>query len=253
MGKNFREGKKGMKVFFISKKMLIGTTAGLLMMGGCLLLFLLVFSSSGQASKIKQPIYQGNSGLKAVALNVNVDWGEEYIPEMLKILQSYKTKVTFFVTGQWAEKNPELLKQMHAEGHSIQNHGYKHVHFNSLSEQEIREQIRKTQEVINNLLGTDTVLFASPYGEINRNIMSVVSSLDYDLIMWSVDTVDWQRPSPDTIVKRVMNKVQNDAIILMHPTEPTVKALPDMLQKLLDEEYKIVTVQELIATEVQHD
>jgi peptidoglycan/xylan/chitin deacetylase (PgdA/CDA1 family) len=65
--------------------------------------------------------------------------------------------------------------------------------------------------------------------------------------MWSVDTIDWQRPDPATIVKRISNKVHNDAIILMHPTEPTVKALPDMLKYLQEQQYKMITINQITA------
>ncbi|HEX3012201.1 MAG TPA: hypothetical protein VHQ70_09260 [Syntrophomonadaceae bacterium] len=70
--------------------------------------------------------------------------------------------------------------------------------------------------------------------------------IGYKLILWSVDTIDWQRPSPYIIVNRVMKKVHNDAIILMHPTEPTLKALPDMLKQLSEEEYKMVTIDKVL-------
>jgi peptidoglycan/xylan/chitin deacetylase (PgdA/CDA1 family) len=76
--------------------------------------------------------------------------------------------------------------------------------------------------------------------------MTVISELDYHLTMWSVDTIDWQRPEPETIVKRVINKVHNDAIILMHPTEPTAKALPDMLTQLKQDGYKMITVEKIV-------
>ena len=84
----------------------------------------------------------------------------------------------------------------------------------------------------------------------------MASELGYTLTMWSVDTIDWQRPSPAVIVKRVLNQVHNDAIILMHPTAPTVKALPDMLAGLKAEGYKMVAIDQIIVnpkTEAQPD
>ena len=73
-------------------------------------------------------------------------------------------------------------------------------------------------------------------------MVKTVRDINYEYIMWSVDTIDWQRPIPDTIIKRVMKKVHNDAIILMHPTEPTVKALPDLLKQLQAQNYQMVTI-----------
>lgn len=195
----------------------------------------------------QSPIYQGTTGQKNVAITVNVDWGEAFIPAMLDEFKKNDTKVTFFVTAKWAQKNVELLKRMAKEGHSIQNHGYKHCHFSSLSSSQTAVEIKKADEVISGITGKKTTYFASPYGEFDRQIMDGVSSINYKLIMWSVDTIDWQRPSPYIIVNRVMNKIHNDAIILMHPTEPTVKALPDMLKQLKEQNYSMVTIDKILS------
>lgn len=194
----------------------------------------------------QNPIYQGTTGEKNVAITVNVDWGEEFIPGMLEEFKKNNAKVTFFVTARWAQKNVELLQRMAKEGHSIQNHGYKHCHFNSLSSTQTAAEIKKADEVISGITGKKTAYFASPYGEFNQSIIDGASSINYKLIMWSVDTIDWQRPSPYIIVNRVMNKIHNDAIILMHPTDPTVKALPDMLKQLKEQNYNMVTIDKIL-------
>ncbi len=217
--------------------LLLGVFTAILLMRG---------DDSSVASRVLDPIYQGNSGEKAVAIAVNVDWGEEYIPQMLKSFKENQAEVTFFVSGKWAEKNPELLKEMKAAGHSIQNHGYKHLHFNNISAEEASKQIKKAEEIINKTVGEKPRFFAPPYGEYNQQLLNVVAALDYELIMWSIDTIDWQRPDPATIVKRVSNKLHNDAIILMHPTDPTVKALPAMLEKIKQDGYKMLTIDKII-------
>lgn len=217
--------------------LLLGLFTAILLMRG---------DESSVASRVLDPIYQGNSGEKAVAIAVNVDWGEEYIPQMLKSFKEKQAEVTFFVSGKWAEKNPELLKEMKAAGHSIQNHGYKHLHFNNISAEEASKQIKKAEEIINKTVGEKPRFFAPPYGEYNQQLLDVVAALDYELIMWSIDTIDWQRPDPATIVKRVSNKLHNDAIILMHPTDPTVKALPAMLEKIKQDGYKMITIDKII-------
>jgi len=217
--------------------LLLGLFTAILLMRG---------DDSSVASRVLDPIYQGNSGEKAVAIAVNVDWGEEYIPQMLKSFKENQAEVTFFVSGKWAEKNPELLKEMKAAGHSIQNHGYKHLHFNNISAEEASKQIKKAEEIINKTVGEKPRFFAPPYGEYNQQLLNVVAALDYELIMWSIDTIDWQRPDPATIVKRVSNKLHNDAIILMHPTDPTVKALPAMLEKIKQDGYKMLTIDKII-------
>ncbi len=236
-----------MKIYYFDKKRLLGLSAGILFLGCLLAVGIIHFSHAGvSATSVKEPIYQGNTGQKVVAITVNVDWGEEYIPGMLEELDKHDCKVTFFVTGSWAEKNSELLKKMDAAGHSIQNHAYKHVHFSSLSDVEAKSQIKKAEEIIFNITGKKTAFFAPPYGEQNQRLLNAVAQINYELIMWSVDTIDWQKPSPETIVKRVSNKVHNDAIILMHPTDPTLKALPDLLSYLTNEGYDMLTIDRIV-------
>lgn len=241
-----------MRMYYFSKRTLLTGAAVLLLAVGIFSLALINHEHVSIASNMKEPIFQGNSGEKAVAITVNVDWGEEYIPEMLKEFTAAGAKVTFFVTGKWAEKNPELLKQMYKEGHSIQNHGYKHCHFNSLAASEGSNEIKKAEDIIYKIIGQKSTYFASPYGEYNKNVVQAATDINYQLIMWSVDTIDWQKPSPETIINRVMKKVHNDAIILMHPTEPTVKALPELLKQLQNEKYSMLSLDKIIIDKKQN-
>lgn len=242
-----------MRIYYFTKRRILAVAALLLLIAGFLGFSLVYFTSAGVATRLIEPIYQGNTGQKVVAISVNVDWGEEYIPQMLKEFAKYDAKVTFYVTGRWAERNQDLVKQMAGAGHSIQNHGYTHLHFNTLAPDQATEQIRKAEKVIQAATGKKSSFFAPPYGEHNKQLMTVTSDLGYRLVMWSVDTIDWQRPDPNTIVKRVINKVHNDAIILMHPTEPTVKALPALLGQLKQDGYKMVTIENVYSIDTRKE
>lgn len=235
-----------MKIYYVSRKSLILIMVSILILGLFAALLSISRNEGAAVSKLHDPIYQGSSGEKAVAITVNVDWGEEYMPQMLKSFKENQAEVTFFVSGKWAEKNKELLKEMKAAGHSIQSHGYEHLHFNNISAAEASGQIKKAEEIINGIIGEKPRYFAPPYGEYNRQLLDVTAGLEYELVMWSIDTIDWQRPDPSTIVKRVADKLHNDAIILMHPTEPTVKALPEMLKQIKQDGYKMLTIEAII-------
>jgi probable sporulation protein (polysaccharide deacetylase family) len=243
MGKNHGEVK--MRVVYLPFKWL-GIIAGMAVLLGLSLIITMFQQQAGIFTSGSGAVYQGNSGGKAVAITVNVDWGGEYIPQMLEAFQRYDARATFFVTGKWAENNPELMKTMAAANHSIQNHGYKHVHFNSLNAAQVQAQIKQAEDVIFAATGRKTAFFAPPYGEQNGPLVAAVNDLGYQYILWSVDTIDWQKPAPQVIVQRVMKKVHNDAIILMHPTEPTVAALPAILAGLREQGYKMVPIEELV-------
>jgi len=193
-----------------------------------------------------EPIYQGNAGAKKIALTVNVVWGEEFLPKMLDILKKNDVRVTFNLGGQWAEKFPELTRDIARAGHEIGNHGYSHPHPTYLNKNNNAEQIIKTEKIIFDLTGRKTSLFAPPYGEYNETVLQAAGEKGYQTILWSIDTIDWQRPAPDVLIKRVTTKAHNGAIVLMHPTAPTVKALPALLAKLKKEGYQFATVSEVI-------
>jgi len=233
------------RIYYFSKKNLLITGIIMILAFGFLSVAFLNQDNTTIAAGVDDPIFQGNSETKSVAITVNVDWGEEFLPAMLDEFKKNNALVTFFVTGRWAEKNPELLKQMAGAGHSIQNHGYKHVHFNQLSPTQVTSEIKKAEDIIFGITGVRSSFFASPYGEYNPQLVRTVNGINYKYIMWSADTIDWQRPDPTTIVNRVIKKVHNDAIILMHPTDPTVKALPDMLKKLREQDYQMTTIDKI--------
>ncbi|NPV25979.1 MAG: polysaccharide deacetylase family protein [Firmicutes bacterium] len=191
------------------------------------------------------PIRRGNTGQRVVALTCNVDWGEEYLPALLEILASQQVKVTFFISGRWAERNPELTKQIAAGGHEIGNHGYSHPHPNNLSREQLIREIQRTHDTLTRITGQPVKLFAPPYGECSPKVVNTTASLGYRVVLWSLDTIDWQKPVPSVIVQRVVPRIHNDAIILMHPTFPTVKALPQIIDQLRKQGYEFKTVSEI--------
>ncbi|MFZ3171555.1 MAG: polysaccharide deacetylase family protein [Carboxydocellales bacterium] len=204
-------------------------------------------SSELTTLKKYQPIYQGNGEGKKIALICNVVWGEEFIPEMLSLLRKKDVKITYFIGGQWAEKFPELTELIDKEGHEIGNHGYAHQRPSSLSEWDNWEEIRKTEEIIYKITKKKTKLFHPPYRDQDNRVVEIAGEKGYITIMSSVDTIDWQRPDPQVIVERVTLKIHNGAIVLMHPTAPTIRALPQIIDKLKAQGYQIVTVSELLA------
>jgi len=217
------------------------------------LLFVVLLSiNAGDAMTVLNPsyneaIYKGNENRPLIALECNVVWGTEYIPPMLDILKEHDVKITFFIGGEWAKDNPDLLKRMAEEGHEIGNHGYSHKHHNSLNLDGNRKEIMDTEKVIEEVLGIKTRLFAPPYGEYNKTTLQAASSLGYQTIMWSIDTIDWRRDGTDKIIQRVMKNPHNGALILMHPTADTNKALPVIIERMRELGYRFSTVSDVLS------
>lgn len=199
-----------------------------------------------QVNPTLAPVYHGNDNEKKVALTFNVVWGEEYVPQILDVLRENNVQATFFIGGQWAEDFPVLTRQIALDGHEIGNHGYSHPHPDNISRAANLEEIKKTERAIENVCGVKTNLFAPPYGERGEAVLQAAEDAGYHTILWSVDTIDWQRPDPSIIVRRVNEKVHNGAIILMHPTAPTVHALPAIIDLLKKNGYEPVIISKLL-------
>jgi probable sporulation protein (polysaccharide deacetylase family) len=192
------------------------------------------------------PIFKGAEDEKEIALACNVVWGNEYLPEILKIFRENDIKITFFIGGQWASKNEELLKAIYNDGHELGNHGYKHLHHSELTPDLNKQEIIKTEEEIKRITGVKTNLFAPPYGDWNTTVVEAAEAIGYKVILWSIDTIDWNTKDYRTILERVERKHHNGAIVLMHPTKVIVEALPEMIKNLKKHGYEIETVSDVL-------
>lgn len=174
---------------------------------------------------------------------VNVDWGEEHLPAMLDIFARNNVQVTFFLTGRWAEAHPELVRMMVDAGHEIANHGLTHAHPKQLTNAQLGEHILANQELLDRLTGGHASrLYAPPYGEWDERIVSFARELGFPTVLWTLDTIDWQDPSPNTIVQRVGEPLAAGNIVLMHPRRNTVEALPALIATAQAKGLKLVSI-----------
>lgn len=191
------------------------------------------------------PYYSGKSETK-VSLMVNVYWGTEYIEPMLNILDRYNVKTTFFVGGSWAAGNPETLEKIRAAGHEIGNHGYYHKDHSKLDEEGNTREISAAHEAVKDVLDCDMALFAPPSGAFNDATLAAAEKLGYRTIMWTRDTVDWRDHDADLIYRRAVKNIKGGDLILMHPTDATVKALERIVIAVFSNNLRIAPVSEVL-------
>lgn len=191
------------------------------------------------------PIYKGNTSSGKVAIMLNVYEGTEYVEKILDVLEKYDATCTFFVGGCWAEKNMDLLKRMRDVA-DIGNHGYLHRDHASLSKEQNREEILLCDRLIEKVTGKKTNLFAPPSGSMGEEMKEVCIELDYKVIMWTKDTIDWRDKDADLVYKRATTDIQSGDLVLMHPTAHTAEALPKIIEKYYDLGLYTATVTEII-------
>ena len=199
------------------------------------------------------PIYKGNPEKPMVSFIINVAWGNEYLSDMLATLKQHHVYATFFLEGRWAQKYPELAQMIADAGHEVGNHSFTHPDMKNLSSVQIQQEIAKTNGVIKATTGSNPKWFAPPSGSFKDEVVKIASNEDMGTIMWSVDTIDWQKPTPDVLIQRVMSKVHNGAIILMHPTEATSQSLEQLIIQIKNKKLQINTVSNLLSEDrIQH-
>ncbi|WP_438312920.1 polysaccharide deacetylase family protein [Sporosarcina sp. FA9] len=193
------------------------------------------------------PIFRGNPEKPMIALLINVAWGDEHIPGILKTLNESAVKATFFFDGSWVKKTPHLASMIYLEGHEIGNHAYSHPDLKLRSAEETRMEIQKTNDVIHEALELTPKWFAPPSGSFNQTTIDIAHELKMKTILWTVDTVDWRKPSTAEMVQRVVSAVENGSMILMHPTKPTAEGLETMINDIKNKGFQLGTVSDLMS------
>ena len=201
------------------------------------------------------PIYSVENDKKQIALTFDAAWGAEDFHKIMKILDKHKVKVTFFMTGEWVEKNPDCVKELVEKGHDLGNHSENHDDMTTLSEAEMRAEIQDCHDRVKKLADYDMKLFRPPYGAYNNGVIKMAEELKYYPIQWSVDSLDWKDYGVESIISTVCNHkaLEPGAIILCHNgAKYTAQALDDMITKLKSDGYELVPVSELILKENYH-
>ncbi|MFD2700161.1 polysaccharide deacetylase family protein [Paenibacillus shunpengii] len=196
-----------------------------------------------------QPIYRGNPEKKMASFMINVAWGNEYIVPMLDILDEYKIKATFFLDGSWLKKNEQMAKEIQKRGHELENHAYSHPNMSQLTTERATLEISKTKSLLKEMLGVENKWFAPPSGDYDQETVELARQQGLKTVLWTIDTVDWKKPSPDSVVAKITKGVEPGSLILMHPTASSAGAMRGMIEGITKKGIKLGTVSETLSSE----
>ncbi|MBT2644557.1 polysaccharide deacetylase family sporulation protein PdaB [Bacillus sp. ISL-41] len=192
-------------------------------------------------------IYKGE---KDLALTFNIGWGDEKAEPILDVLKKEKAgAVTFFLSGSWAERHPDLVNRMVKEGYEIGMLGYEYKDYSDLEDDKIRRDILKAQEAFKKLNVKNIELLRAPTGHFDQRTLKIAERLGYTVVHWSLDTKDWTNPGTEVIAANA-SKAKKGDILLMHASDSakqTAEALPMVLKDIRSKNLKMVTVSEMIA------
>lgn len=201
------------------------------------------------AGKKKElPVYSVARDDKKIALTIDAAWEDDKTEFILNTLKDYNVKATFFLCGFWVDKYPDMVKAIHDAGHELGNHTATHPHMNKLSTGQMKKELEDFEEMMVKITGEKTKVFRAPYGEYNDTVITTVRSMGYEVLQWSIDSIDWKEErSAQTILDTVLPKLQPGCIILCHNNGYKIKEyLPTLLQTAIEQGYEFVPVSELL-------
>jgi peptidoglycan/xylan/chitin deacetylase (PgdA/CDA1 family) len=174
---------------------------------------------------------------------------------LLAILRQYHVPATFFMLGRCAQRSPELVRAVVAAGHAVGNHSWDHPYLTHLSAAQVRAQLGRTQEALEQISGARPLLFRPPYGYYHRRTLAVCQALGLSAILWNVDPVDWSCPGSAAIRERVLSQLANGAIILLHDgvhdgeasRAQTLEALPEIIEEGQARGFRFVSLPHMLA------
>lgn len=199
-------------------------------------------------------ITHGPGRERLVALTFDDGPNDPATSRILDVLAEKDVKATFFVVGANARMYPDTVRREVAEGHVVGSHSYRHRKRDALRDVRYRE-VERTQAAVFDVAGVRPVLYRSPNGFHTPWQLRAVRRAGLITVHWNVQTKDWERPAPDTIVRRVLEHVRPGAIVLLHDGDdtrhgadrtPTIEALPRLIDALRAQGYRLVTVPELL-------
>jgi Polysaccharide deacetylase. len=195
-------------------------------------------------------IRQGNSEKQAVVLLINVDWGTDELMRMLPILKRKGARATFFLSGRWAENNPNMTRLIVADGHEVGTHGHNLTHGPRAlaAAGRLKDDIQKSVAVIEEITGQKVKYYAPHMSEIDAAIVKTAAELNLQTVLHSLDTVDWNEryATPERILG-TFQKARAGDLILLHPKPNTVQVLEQAIDLLHSRGYQVITLSEMLS------
>ena len=182
--------------------------------------------------------------IKKIAITFDDGPHPYYTEQLLDGLKERNVKATFFVTGEHAELHPDVIKRMKEEGHLIGNHTYSHIQLRSDNREEFRNQLVKTNEIIEEITGEEVEYVRPPYGSWDKQFETELNMIP---VLWTLDPLDWCSTNVAGITAKVISKAEENDIILMHDYyETSVTAALEVVDELMEKGYVFVTVDEIL-------
>lgn len=193
---------------------------------------------------------------RVVALTFDDAPNAQTTPQVLDVLKQYNVKAMFCLIGQEAERNPELVRRIIDEGHIVANHTYNHsAGFTFATSKSVAEQLQRCNDAIYALIGRKPRIFRPPFGVTNPIIGKVVRKMKLTTVGWTIRSLDTiYGDKIESMCKRVVRKLHPGAVVLLHDRCANAdKAVAMLIERIIEQGYEIVPLQEMLNLEVYAD
>jgi peptidoglycan/xylan/chitin deacetylase (PgdA/CDA1 family) len=200
-------------------------------------------------------VKRGSPEQPRVALTIDIEMGDARVGTLLDILRERQVTLTMFVLGSWVQNNPDLVRQMVADGHELGSHSLSHSDFRNLRDEQIAQELAETERIIQEATGASSrPYFRPPYGGYDERVLHAVVGQGYLPLHWSIDSRDsFNEPAPEVLVEQIIGSQQaqdmHGEIVLVHccsPQHPIVEALPLLLDRFGEMGLEVTTVSDVL-------
>lgn len=207
------------------------------------------YSATPRPPRVADQYNSVNTSRRVIALTFDDGPHPELTPKLLDILRHNGVRATFFVVGRNVEAYPDIARRIVAEGHEIANHSWSHTAFTKIGAASLQREVQGTNDIIERVTGRRPTAIRPPYGAINPRVREFLTkNQNLDVMLWSVDPLDWKRPGASVVTQRLVDGATPGGILLAHDIHPgTIEAMPDTIAQLKAKGYGFATVSQLIA------
>ncbi len=208
-------------------------------------------NASAQQLRQYRALYTGDTAQKQIYLTFDAGYENGYTPHILDVLKKHHIQATFFLVGNFIETAPELVKRMVSEGHLVGNHTYSHPDMSKIrDEKSFTDELTKLETLYQQTTGKPMPKFyRPPQGKYSEDNLAMAKKLGYTTVFWSLAYVDWyndDQPTKEEAFSKLIPRIHNGAVVLLHSTSRTnSEILDELLTKWENMGYSFATVDKI--------
>ena len=219
----------------------------------CLMFYVINYPAAvdASASQRQLPIYCVQRDQKLASVSFDAAWGNEDTQQLIDILDRYQVQATFFLVGDYLERNPDLVRRMVDEGHTVGNHTWSHGDMASIADPAaFQSELERVAAAYESITGREMEkYYRPPRGIYSESNLQMAQTLGYKTVFWSLAYVDWEQdhqPTAEAAFEKLLPRIHNGAVVLLHSTSTTNAAILDeLLTKWEDMGYRFAPISAL--------